>query len=105
MMTERISLTKKEYAVTVDENGEKVYTLIDSNTYTYVYDEKWKDELVSYNSQLIAYDAIGNPINYMGSTLTWTMGRQISEVLAAAIDTLAQQTKRKVALLSLQHKH
>ncbi len=71
-------LNKKEYAVTVDENGEKVYTLIDSNTDTYVYDEKWKDELVSYNGQSIAYDAIGNPINYMGSTLTWTMGRQLA---------------------------
>ena len=71
-------LTEKEYAVTVDENGEKVYTLIEANTDTYVYDETWKDKLISYNGQTITYDAVGNPTNYMGNTLTWTMGRQLS---------------------------
>ena len=71
-------LTKKEYAVTVDETGKKVYTLIEANTDTYVYDETWKDKLISYNGQTITYDAVGNPINYMGNTLTWTMGRQLA---------------------------
>ena len=71
-------LTEKEYAVTVDENGEKVYTLIEANTDTYVYDETWKDKLISYNGQTITYDAVGNPINYMGNALTWTMGRQLA---------------------------
>lgn len=71
-------LTEKEYAVTVDENGEKVYTLIEANTDTYVYDETWKDKLISYNGQTITYDAVGNPTNYMGNTLTWTMGRQLA---------------------------
>lgn len=71
-------LTEKEYAVTVDKNGEKVYTLIEANTDTYVYDETWKDKLISYNGQTITYDAVGNPTNYMGNALTWTMGRQLS---------------------------
>ena len=71
-------LTEKEYAVTVDGNGEKVYTLIEANTDTYVYDETWKDKLISYNEQTITYDAVGNPINYMGNALTWTMGRQLA---------------------------
>ena len=71
-------LTEKEYAVTVDENGEKVYTLIEANTDTYVYDETWKDKLISYNGQVITYDAVGNPTNYMGNALTWTMGRQLA---------------------------
>lgn len=71
-------LTEKEYAITVDDNGEKVYTLIEANTDTYVYDETWKDKLISYNGQSITYDAVGNPTNYMGNTLTWTMGRQLA---------------------------
>ncbi len=71
-------LTEKEYAVTVDDNGKKVYTLIEANTDTYVYDETWKDKLISYNGQTITYDAVGNPTNYMGNALTWTMGRQLA---------------------------
>lgn len=71
-------LTEKEYAVTVDENGEKVYTLIEANTDTYVYDETWKDKLISYNGQTITYDASGNPIDYMGHNLSWSMGRQLA---------------------------
>ncbi len=30
------------------------------------------------NGQTITYDAVGNPINYMGNALTWTMGRQLA---------------------------
>lgn len=71
-------LTEKEYSISLDENNEKVYTLIEANTDTYVYDETWKDKLISYNGQSITYDAVGNPTNYMGNTLTWTMGRQLA---------------------------
>ena len=71
-------LTKKEYSVTVDGNGEKVYTLVDGSTDTYTYDTVWEDKLVSYNGQTITYDAVGNPTNYMGDTLSWTMGRQLA---------------------------
>ena len=52
--------------------------MIEANTDAYVYDETWKDKLISYNGQTITYDAVGNPINYMGNTLTWTMGRQLA---------------------------
>ena len=69
---------KKEYSISLDENDEKVYTLVEDNTDTYVYDEIWKDKLISYNGQAIIYDVVGNPTNYMGNTLTWTMGRQLS---------------------------
>lgn len=57
-------LTEKEYAVTVDKNGEKVYTLIEANTDTYVYDETWKDKLIIYNGQTITYDAVGKPNDF-----------------------------------------
>lgn len=43
----------------------------------YVYgNDNWKDQLTSYNNQLISYDAIGNPINYLGAKLTW-QGRNL----------------------------
>ena len=71
-------LTKKEYSISLDDNNEKVYTLIENGTDTYAYDETWKDKLTSYNGQSITYDAVGNPTNYMGNALTWTMGRQLA---------------------------
>jgi len=71
-------LTKKEYSISLDENNQKVYTLIENGTDTYAYDETWKDKLISYNGQSITYDAVGNPTNYMGNALTWTMGRQLA---------------------------
>ena len=69
-------LSKKEYTVTLDGNNEKVYTETESNSYSY--DETWKDKLTSYNGQTITYDASGNPLNYMGHNLSWTMGRQLA---------------------------
>ena len=44
--------------------------------YTYG-DSIWKDLLTSYNGQSITYDAQGNPLNYLGHTLTWEKGRQL----------------------------
>ena len=46
--------------------------------YTYG-DAKWKDLLTSYNSLSISYDAQGNPISYLGHTLTWEKGRQLKK--------------------------
>ena len=37
----------------------------------------WKDLLTSYNGQSITYDEGGNPVNYLGHTLTWEKGRQL----------------------------
>lgn len=69
-------LSKKEYTVSVDENDEKVYTEKTSDSYTY--DNEWKDKLTSFNGQTITYDASGNPTNYLGHNLSWTMGRQLA---------------------------
>ena len=49
-----------------------------SQTVLYEYDKTWKDKLISYNGQSISYDVVGNPTNYMGNALTWTMGRQLA---------------------------
>ncbi len=36
------------------------------------------DAVTSYNGQSITYDEIGNPKEYLGYTMTWSMGRQLS---------------------------
>lgn len=73
-----------KYEYTYDDRGNilsKAETDLTSNatvTDTYVYDETWKDKLISYNGQSITYDVAGNPLNYRGNTLTWSMGRQLA---------------------------
>ena len=58
-----------------DESGE----IAEETKITYSYDGTWKDLLTSYNGQLITYDAQGNPISYLGHTLTWEKGRQLKQ--------------------------
>jgi len=48
------------------------------NGNAYTYDSVWKDLLTSYNGQAITYDAQGNPTNYLGHTLQWEKGRQLT---------------------------
>ena len=36
------------------------------------YGNAWKDQLTSYNGQVIEYDVLGNPTTYRGNNLTWT---------------------------------
>ena len=58
----------------VDENGE----IAEATKATYIYgDDTWKDLLTAYNGQSITYDKQGNPISYLGHTLTWEKGRQL----------------------------
>ncbi len=47
------------------------------NGKTYTYDCPWNDLLTSYDGQSIIYDAQGNPLSYLGHTLTWEKGRQL----------------------------
>ena len=37
----------------------------------------WGDQLTSYNMQTISYDSMGNPISYLGATLSWN-GKQLT---------------------------
>ena len=69
-------------------NGEVVNTMkydnygniVEKNGKAYTYgDAKWKDLLTSYNGQAIEYDAQGNPISYLGHTLTWERGCQLKK--------------------------
>ncbi len=48
-------------------------------TDNYAYDTVWLDKLTSYNGQTITYDAVGNPIEYLGHNLEWSFGRQLTK--------------------------
>ena len=50
---------------------EKVAGPSGTTTHTYAYDSVWKDKLISYDGKGITYDAMGNPTNYMGASMTW----------------------------------
>ncbi len=73
-------LSQKEYAVTVNADGTRSYTEQTAKTATYLYDTAWPDKLVSYKGQSISYDVIGNPTSYLGKTLSWSFGRQLSSI-------------------------
>ncbi len=73
-------LSRKEYAVTTNSDGTKSYSEETEEAASYTYDTVWKDKLVSYQGKSISYDAIGNPTSYLGKTLSWTMGRQLSSM-------------------------
>ena len=47
--------------------------------YDYSYNNAWKDQLTSYDYTPITYDASGNPISYLGATLTWSRGRLLTK--------------------------
>lgn len=51
--------------------------IIRKNLCIYTYDPVWKDRLTSYDGKSITYDAQGNPVSYLGHTLTWEKGRQL----------------------------
>ena len=42
----------------------------------YAYDETFRDRLISYGGKSITYDVLGNPLTYLGASLTW-QGRRL----------------------------
>ncbi|MBR2327549.1 MAG: DNRLRE domain-containing protein [Clostridia bacterium] len=74
-------LSKSEYAYTT---AETLGTAVSVKNYGYSNND-WKDLLTSYNGQTITYDAIGNPLNYMGRTMTWEGRRLISTTKNGAL--------------------
>ena len=60
-------MTYDNYGNILTKNG-KVYTYGD---------DVWKDKLTAIGEDTISYDAQGNPVNYLGHTLTWEKGRQL----------------------------
>ena len=60
-------------SMTYDRYG----NILSKNGKIYVYDTTWKDQLVSYDDQIIVYDVQGNPTSYLGHNLEWEKGRQL----------------------------
>lgn len=53
-------------------------TLTDPTVKGYTYDQgTFKDRLIGYNGGVITYDTLGNPLSYLGKTLTWS-GRELA---------------------------
>ena len=73
MTTRGIFFPKKEYTAVSWEPD----VLLSTDTYTYS-SSVWGDLLTSYNNQPITYDANGNPLSYLGMTLTWAKGRRLA---------------------------
>ena len=52
--------------------------ILTKNGKSYVYcDNCWNDLLTVYDGQEITYDALGNPISYLGHSLTWEKGHRL----------------------------
>lgn len=72
---------------TYDENnnitGKSVYSyttgstnnLTAVHTDSYTYSSRNSDKLISFNGSSVTYDSTGNPVSYLGHTLSWTQGR------------------------------
>ena len=67
-------------------NGQVVNTMkydnygniVEKNGKAYSYgNEKWNDLLTGFDGKTIEYDAQGNPVKYLGHSLTWEKGRQL----------------------------
>ena len=64
-------ISKKRYDYT---NNTTPTALRETVTYSYAANS---DRLTSFGGQSITYDTIGNPLNYMGTTLEWEHGREL----------------------------
>ena len=52
--------------------------ILSKNGVAYEYcDDAWKDKLTAVGDDAIKYDAQGNPVSYLGHTMTWEKGRQL----------------------------
>ena len=68
--------------------------IISKNGKQYCYDEIWHDLLTCYNGQAIEYDAQGNPVKYLGHTLTWEKAdnsNHLTAILIPIMQTASEQ--------------
>ena len=72
-------MSRTEYAYTTGDLTDVAPTA----TFAYTYGSNWKDQLVAFNGQSIAYDDAGNPTTYRGASLSWTRGRLLASYKAS----------------------
>lgn len=83
------NITQKETYTISGGNVASTPTQTDNYDYDTVVDESgqnaaWKDQLKSYNGTAITYDALGNPLNYLGKVMTW-QGRKLTSINGVAL--------------------
>ena len=71
-------VSKTEYAYTTGTVGTA------TKVYNYTYGNAWKDQLTAFDGNAITYDASGNPLNYLGKTLTWSRGRLLTKYVSGS---------------------
>ena len=78
---------RETYIYDIDSSGNITsrYTIETSTTDSYTYDG---DVLTSYNGKAITSDAIGNPLNYMGLTMTWEYGRKLTAISGSGLSAV-----------------
>ena len=69
--------------MTYDRYGNIQTKTTNGVTNTYEYNCTWKDKLTAVNGVPIVYDNLGNPISYLGNTLSWEKGRQLKKFTKA----------------------
>ncbi len=94
------------YSYTYDNVGNILTATKNGTTHTYTYSTyDWKDKLIAYDNQPIAYDANGNPTSYYNGTrwaMTWINGRELATAtsgdtsLAFAYDGNGLRTSKTV---------
>lgn len=83
------NITQKETYVISGDNVAGTPTQIDNYNYDTVVSDSgqnvaWNDQLKSYNGTAITYDALGNPLNYLGKIMTW-QGRRLTSIDGVAL--------------------
>ena len=89
--------SKKEYLYTTNQSLSNPI-----NTWTYSYNSNYPDRLSSFGDQSITYDTVGNPINYLGKSLSWAKGTLLSQFIDNDVvtnlfyDGLNQRVRKQV---------
>ncbi len=79
--------------------------ILTKNGAQYVYgDGKWKDKLTAVDGRSITYDDQGNPIKYLGHTLTWEKGRQLKSFDDKTYTYNANGIRTSKTVDDIQHK-
>ena len=73
----------RSMSMTYDNYGNIQTKTTNGVTNTYEYNCTWKDKLTAVNGVPIVYDNLGNPISYLGNTLSWEKGRQLKQFTKA----------------------
>jgi len=79
--------------------------ILQKNGIRYTYSEGWNDRLAYYDGEHITYDAQGNPLNYLGHTLTWEKGRQLKSFDGIAYTYNANGIRTSKTVDGIRHEY